>query len=376
MKPLPTYVAPMRGPKKRLIRPAIFAAVSTSLALLCCAGAIVAILFSDTSTNSDLTSAMGCGGQGAINVNGEFDRVGSYGPEQMRNAAIIVRTGQDLQIPPRGWVIAIATAMQESTLNNYGHLGDRNDHDSLGLFQQRPSQGWGTAEQITNPVYSSTKFYNKLTQVPGWETLPLTVAAQRVQVSAYPNAYAKHEPTATQIVNKLTGGGGRAVFVGGELRCAGFGEIAASGWTAPVGAFVVSAFRSSERPAHHGVDLGASRNTPIRAAASGVVIDSRCDVGGCDRDGSPTTRGCGWMVEILHAEQVITRYCHMNTRPAVSVGQRVAVGQVIGVVGTTGNSSGPHLHYEVHLDGDESSRSAVNPEIFMASKGAPLGRAV
>ncbi|WP_051105107.1 M23 family metallopeptidase [Catelliglobosispora koreensis] len=375
--PLPSYVAPLRGPKKRLIRPVVLAGTTTVLALLCCAGAVVAIIFGDLANQgSDLTSAMTCGNNSQVVVNGEFERVGSYGPTQIRNAAIIVQTGQKLQIPPRGWVIAVATAMQESSLNNHGHLGDRNDHDSLGLFQQRPSQGWGTAEQIMNPEYSSTKFYNKLLAVPNWELLPLTVAAQRVQISAYPNAYAKHEPIATQIVNKLTGGGGRAVLVNGKLRCAGFGQIAASGWTAPVGANVVSAFRTSQRPSHHGVDLGSARLTPIIAAASGVVIDSRCDSVTCAQDGSPFMRGCGWMVEILHAEQVITRYCHMNTRPAVKVGDRVTVGQVIGIVGTTGNSSGPHLHFEVHLDGDESSRGAVNPEVFMASKGAPLGTPV
>jgi murein DD-endopeptidase MepM/ murein hydrolase activator NlpD len=263
--------------------------------------------------------------------------------------------------------------MQESNLVNHGFLGVANDHDSLGLFQQRPSQGWGTAEQIMDPVYSATKFYNKLVLVPDWLTLPLTVAAQWVQRSAYPNAYAKHEPLATTIVNQLTNGAARAVLIGGQLRCAGFGEIAASGWTAPVGAEIVSGFRTPDRPSHQGVDLGASRNTQIHAAASGVVIRAMCDYGACDHDGSPDTPGCGWFVEILHADQVITRYCHMNQRPSVSVGERVTAGQVIGVVGSTGHSSGPHLHFEVHLDGDRSSRGAVNPEIFMASKGAPLG---
>ncbi|GIH08351.1 hypothetical protein Rhe02_64180 [Rhizocola hellebori] len=373
LSPVPLASAPLRGPHKRLVKPGLIVAITAVLAVLCCGGAISAIIFGDLTNQSSLANSLSCGGRGAISVDGEFDRMGPYGPDQVRNAAVIIRTGQDLQVPPRGWVIAVATAMQESSLTNHGHLGAINDHDSLGLFQQRPSQGWGTPEQIMNPVYSSTKFYNKLTQVPGWLTLPLTVAAQLVQISAYPNAYAKHEPMATLVVNQLTDGAARSVLVNGQLRCAGFGEIAASGWTAPVGANIVSAFRTPERPSHHGVDLGASRNTPIRAAASGVVIMSRCDVGNCDRDGSPSTPGCGWFVEVLHAEQVITRYCHMNTRPHVNIGDRVAAGQVIGVVGTTGNSSGPHLHFEVHLDGDRSSRGAVNPEIFMASKGAALG---
>ncbi|HCT79895.1 MAG TPA: peptidase M23 [Micromonosporaceae bacterium] len=374
MTRLPLTPAPLRGPQKRLIKPGLIVAVTAALAVLCCGGAVSAIIFGDLTANqSNLTNSLSCGGPGAISVNGEFDRIGHYGPDQIRNAAIIIRAGQDLEVPPRGWVIAVATAMQESSLTNHGHLGPINDHDSLGLFQQRPSQGWGTAEQIMDPVYSSTKFYNRLTAIPGWLGLALTVAAQRVQISAYPNAYAKHEPLATQIINQLTDGAARAVLVGGKLKCAGFGEIAASGWTAPVGANVWSGFRTPQRPSHHGVDLGASRHTPIRAAASGVVIVSRCDVGNCDRDGSPSTPGCGWFAEVLHAEQVITRYCHMNTRPNVSVGDRVVAGQVIGVVGTTGNSSGPHLHFEVHLDGDRSSRGAVNPEIFMAAKGAALG---
>ena len=373
--PLPTLSAPLRGTPKKFLKPGLILAVTGVLAFLCCGGAISAVIFGDmTSSQSNMSNSLNCGGPNVISVKGDFNRVGPYGAEQVRNAAIIVKTGQELKVPPRGWVIAVATAMQESSLTNHGHLGDRNDHDSLGLFQQRPSTGWGTPQQIMDPVYAATKFYNKLTQVANWELLPLTVAAQRVQISAYPNAYAKHEPIATRIVNSLTDGAARAVLAGGKLRCAGFGEIAASGWTAPVAAMVWSGFRTRERPSHNGVDLGASRHTPILAAASGVVIVSRCDVGNCHRDGSPSTAGCGWFVEVLHAEQVITRYCHMNSRPNVSVGDRVAAGDVLGVVGTTGRSSGPHLHFEVHLDGDRSSRGAINPVTFMAQKGAPLGK--
>jgi murein DD-endopeptidase MepM/ murein hydrolase activator NlpD len=115
-------------------------------------------------------------------------------------------------------------------------------------------------------------------------------------------------------------------------------------------------------------------------AAAGVVIIARCDmhtVGGaplaCDQDGSPSIRGCGWYVDVLHAGNVITRYCHMVERPYVVVGQRVQAGDVIGKVGTSGHSSGPHLHFETHLNGDRSSAGAVNPEDFMRERGVPLG---
>jgi murein DD-endopeptidase MepM/ murein hydrolase activator NlpD len=375
--PLPTMTAPLRGAPRRVIRPGLILAITGALAVLCCGGAVSALIFGDlANSQANMSNSLSCGSTELISVNGEFVRIGIYGPDQIRNAAIIIRVGQDMQVPPRGWVIAVATAMQESSLVNHGDLGPNNDHDSLGLFQQRPSQGWGDAKQIMDPVFASKSFYTKLLAVPGWETMPLTAAAQRVQVSAYPNAYAKHEPTASQIVSDLTGGAGRSVLVGGKLRCAGFGEIAASGWTAPVAATVVSGFRTPERPSHFGTDLGASRSTPIRAAASGVVIVSRCDVGNCDHDGSPETPGCGWFVEVLHADQVITRYCHMNRRPDVRVGDRVAAGQVLGIVGATGHASGPHLHFEVHLNGDRSSQGAVDPVNFMARKGAPLGVAV
>ncbi|MEV4411614.1 M23 family metallopeptidase [Catellatospora sp. NPDC049609] len=371
----PSLTAPLRDKGRKLVRPGVIVAVTAALGMLCCGGAVVAVIFGDLATSpSPLANAMGCGTTKTIRVTGEFPRIGPYSEEKIRNAAIIIKTGQELKLPPRGWVIAVATAMQESSLTNHGHLGDRNDHDSLGLFQQRPSQGWGTPEQIMDPVYSSTKFYKKLVKVKDWESLPLTVAAQRVQISAYPNAYAKHEPLATRIVNELADGAARAVVVGNELKCAEFGQIAASGWTAPVGANVVSGYRTASRPGHNGVDLGAARHTPIRAASAGVVIVSKCDVGGCDREGSLTTPGCGWYVDILHAGQVITRYCHMQSRPLVRVGERVSAGQNLGFVGNSGHSSGPHLHFQVHLNGDRRSRTGtIDPVPFMASKGAALG---
>ncbi|MEW2328875.1 hypothetical protein AB0880_13815 [Micromonospora chersina] len=120
--------------------------------------------------------------------------------EQLANAKAIIAATKKAGLPERAAVISIATSLQESKLENLGHLGDRNDHDSLGLFQQRPSSGWGTPEQITDPEYSTLAFLKGLKQVDGWQDMPLTEAAQTVQVSAYPDAYAQWEQQAADIV--------------------------------------------------------------------------------------------------------------------------------------------------------------------------------
>jgi hypothetical protein len=208
--------------------------------------------------------------------------------EQAHNAGVIVAVGERMRVPVRGWVIAVATALQESDLINTGGGPD----DSLGLFQQRPSQGWGTPEQIMNPDYAAGKFYEHLLAVSGWQTMPLTEAAQRVQRSAYPDAYAKHEARATEIVSAYTGG---------TLPTCDGSAIAASGWTRPVAGTVGSGFRTPDRPHHNGVDLIAARGTVIDAASGGVVVKVRCNIAGnswdapfspsmpCDRDGT------GWL---------------------------------------------------------------------------------
>jgi hypothetical protein len=124
-----------------------------------------------------------------------------FTPEQAVNAATISAVGSTKGLPERAVAIALATALQESGLRNLKH-GDR---DSLGLFQQRPSQGWGTRKQIMDPTYAADVFYAHLVKVPGYTKLPLTVAAQRVQRSGYPEAYAKHEPDAVLLAAALTG---------------------------------------------------------------------------------------------------------------------------------------------------------------------------
>jgi len=146
-------------------------------------------------------------------------------------------------------------------------------------------------------------------------------------------------------------------------------------WMLPVAAGLVSGYRTVERPAHDGVDLAAARNTPIHATAAGTVIRVVCNVStnNCDVDGNRTLGGCGWYAEIQHAQAVVTRYCHLVRRPSVTVGQVVAKGQVIGYVGTSGSSSGPHLHFEIHSGVPATKANALNPIPFMRTHGLYFG---
>ncbi|MFF0253332.1 hypothetical protein ACFYPW_12655 [Micromonospora zamorensis] len=134
---------------------------------------------------------------------------------QMDNAKIIVDVGLDMKMPRRALVVALATAMQESNLYNlasdvlpesanYPNQGSGSDHDSVGLFQQRPSSGWGTVAELMRPSYAARAFYTALNEIPGWQDMSITYAAQSVQISAYPDAYAQHEDRATTVAAALT----------------------------------------------------------------------------------------------------------------------------------------------------------------------------
>ncbi|MBL8931122.1 MAG: hypothetical protein JNL54_13440 [Kineosporiaceae bacterium] len=122
-------------------------------------------------------------------------------PEQAGNAAVIAAVAVRRGLPGRAATIGIATALQESKLRNI----DYGDRDSLGLFQQRPSQGWGTADQIMDPVYATNAFYDVLVEIEGYQSLPITQAAQKVQRSAFPTAYASHETEARAFASSLSG---------------------------------------------------------------------------------------------------------------------------------------------------------------------------
>ena len=131
---------------------------------------------------------------------------GSYelATDQTANASLITAISVRRGLPPRAASIALATAMQESRLRNINY-GDEAGPDSRGLFQRRPSQGWGTEAQVMDPVYASNAFYDGLVKIPAYETMEVTQAAQAVQRSAFPRAYAQHEAMGRAFASALTG---------------------------------------------------------------------------------------------------------------------------------------------------------------------------
>lgn len=132
-------------------------------------------------------------GTGATSI--DFD------PEQAANAATVAAVAKREGLADHAVTVALAAALQESKLFdvNYG------DRDSLGIFQQRPSQGWGTPAQLLDPAYAAAAFFAHLRTVPGWQSLPVATAAQRVQHSADGSAYAQWEEQARALARTLTG---------------------------------------------------------------------------------------------------------------------------------------------------------------------------
>lgn len=262
----------------------------------------------------------------------------NFSATQLQNAATIMNVGRSMGASERDLIIGLMTAMQESGLNNLNY-GDR---DSVGLFQQRTSQGWGTIEQIMDPEYSAGKFFEGLLKVKGRNSMSLTEAAQEVQRSGFPNAYAKWEDEAVAILN------GSKLSILPQTGTGAGSTVAAGGWNHPLGGRskykkLSSPFGMRQHPItgrmklHNGMDFSANGGTPIYASKPGRVAQA------------------GWAgsygnyVLIDHGNNVKTGYAHMNSRPLVTAGQQVTGGQRIGYVGTTGSSTGNHLHYQLGL---------------------------
>lgn len=346
--------------------------------------------------------------------------VPGFGPSEgskIANAQAIIAAGVFAGVGRRGLIVGVAAALQESGLENLDH-GDR---DSLGLFQQRPSQGWGTAQEVRDPRFAALAFFGGSTSphfdpasgrtspgglldVAGWAELPVTVAAQSVQRSAFPGAYAKHEARATVIVDALKGGAGatvplsssefdpaeqsrsdqQAVLTAADYRSNGVdidafcpshfqlataagpvpvssGEIIPAGeWTAPLRSPITSTFGNRFHPVFHewrlhaGTDFHAAVGTPIACPTIGVVEAVSWSSGG------------GLTVTIAHADGVETEHLHLS-EAAVKPGDEVQGGQVIALSGDSGVGTGAHYHFEVHVNG-----APVDPEPFMLQHGVDL----
>lgn len=305
--------------------------------------------------------------------------------EQLSNAKLITGVAKSAFAtdPERrqAAIVAVATAMQESSLRNLDH----GDLDSLGLFQQRAS--WGSADERQTPAYAAGKFFAGLAGVSGWDKLPVTEAAQAVQRSAYPDAYAKWEslarttvlstyssvqaveiPTAVghtfpEAIDPVDGAGGVSLCVGANL-------VVDGDTTLPVLNYIVSSefgYRihpiSGALRLHAGIDLAKSGCTsvpqvlePIYAARAGEVIVTVNSNG---------KSGYGTQVDIDHGDGLVTRYGHMIYNSLfVKVGDMVQAGTQIGFMGTTGPSTGCHLHFETIING-----VPVNPRIVMMQFG-------
>ncbi|CAL9572951.1 hypothetical protein SUDANB176_04878 [Streptomyces sp. enrichment culture] len=223
----------------------------------------------------------GTGAPGCRVVSGKGDGATyEFTPEQAVNAATITAVGTARDLPERAVTIALATALQESALRNI----DYGDRDSLGLFQQRPSQGWGTPKEIMDPAYAAEKFYEHLEKVPGYTRLPLTVAAQKVQRSGFPQAYAKHEPDAALLAAALTGRSAATLTCDGRpaaTRAAGADAVRAAlvrdfGRDAlePAGAEVGEAATPSSAPDDRSAATGRTMTLPVTAGPDGASRDA------------------------------------------------------------------------------------------------------
>ena len=356
-------------------------------------------------------NAAGCAVPGT-NPGGAFEagylatiKIDDLSQAQTTMAATIVAVGEQLQMSPPGIIIALAVASQESGFRNYANDGlgndlepdqldvDRSmtfpndgvgtDHGSVNAFQQQ-YPWWGTLEELMDPPTAARRFYEALAEVPGWQDTTVTQAAQAVQKSAYPTAYADDEPIATELYRRLAGAGGHIVAdptaapgndgagalpAGGGCGATGIGgAVSANGWAVPMvpGTYTLTSGYGPRRSPtggsdtfHGGLDFGADSGTPIYAAADGTVT----------RAGEGWNGGFGNLVVIHTAPNLDIYYAHqVNGGIQVAVGDVVTAGQQIGAVGTTGSSTGNHLHFEIRVDG-----ASTDPLLFLRQQGVDPG---
>lgn len=240
-------------------------------------------------------------------------------PAQADNAALIVAAPLRRDFPARAATIGIATALQESRMINI----DYGDRDSVGLFQQRPSQGWGSVEEIMDPVYSTNLFYDVLETIDGYEDMEVTVAAQAVQRSGFPDAYAQHESRSRAWASALTGHSTAALScelapvpedTGDSEDQNGEGEsgppVAGTSaeerleaLTARVERDLVDLRAVPEEPAEESTEDGPDGDVPDGARS--VLVDARPLPGGTDDPERLTWAVAQWAVAVAWAQDVV-----------------------------------------------------------------------
>jgi murein DD-endopeptidase MepM/ murein hydrolase activator NlpD len=310
----------------------------------------------------------GCAEAGALPIQPGAD---SPDPSRDETAQTIADTAFGMGLPGRAVLIGFMVALQESGMRNIAY-GDR---DSLGVFQQRPSQGWGTPEQVMNVAHAAKQFFARLSKMAGWQRLGLGEAGQAIQRSAYPDAYDKHETTARQMAARLGidlergsepaedgAAPGPAEAAGCDVS-GGEGPPAGPGlFSAPLKTMSVSSqfgWRlhpiTGTRRHHDGVDLKAACGAPIYASAPGVVASTGWAAGYGNR--TIVKHADGWYSTYNHQSEIHT-----------AVGDQVAQGDQIGLAGTTGASTGCHLHFEI---AQGSPTAVMDPMPLLAGGPAP-----
>jgi Peptidase family M23 len=277
-------------------------------------------------------SLMGGNTGGSVTVNSS-----QLDEEQSKNAAIIIEEGRKLGASEHDIKIAIATAMQESTLRNL----DYGDADSVGLFQQRPSMDWGSVEELTTPAIAAQRFFQGhgtnpgLLDVEGREQMSIAQAAQTVQRSAFPDAYAQHEALANEVVDTAT-------------IAAPAGASAVAGAVPFKGVTVTSAVDASGEPGLDYVVEDGQKGAQFGALAAGEVIEVVDDQNWESHlEAGDTQRGYGNTVIVraidqMTGEYVDMLYAHLD-EVTVQVGQQVGIGSVLGTQGRTGSTTGAHV---------------------------------
>lgn len=208
-----------------------------------------------------------------------------FSKPQLSNAMSIIQAGNEAGVGAQGQKIALMTALQESTLRNLAnpgvagsmdlaHEGTGSDHDSVGLFQQRPSMGWGTVQEIMTPSKSASVFYSRLKDVQGWESMPPGRAAQSVQRSATPTAYDKWEPTAGALMASLAGSSCNLKPLGAPNGQMAIGTAGVSGGRAAILAYAQAQVGKSYVWAAEGPDsFDCSGLTMMAYAQAGIQLE-------------------------------------------------------------------------------------------------------